>query len=383
MAARVAVIGANGYGVYHRRSLVPLLEAGAAQLVGLCDLAPILEDAEAPLPASVGLFTDYRELLAATRPDVAIVATPPHTHLEIATAAARAGADVLVEKPPLLSTAEHEALARVLAETGMVCQVGFQALGSAALAELVDAIRADRLGRVIGIGTYGAWQRPDSYYTRTAWAGRRELDGRPVLDGALANPFAHAVMQCLAVAEGSGPVALAGVELERYRARPIEVDDTGVMRVRLAGGMTIVVAVTLCGDEWVEPVLIVHAERGRAVLGYMPDTLQLPGDAVPREVSGRIGLLENLLEHRSQPGVDLLAPLERTAPFTALVDAIAADNGPAPIDRRHLSGYDARLDRVVTVPGVTEVVRDAAERLALPSELGIPWARSAGAASTS
>lgn len=264
MTVGVAVIGANGYGLYHRRALVPLLSAGTVELAGMCDLAPIRDEPGAPVPPAVGVFTDYRDLLATTRPDIAIIATPPHTHLEIATAAARAGADVLVEKPPLLSTAEHHALTRVLEETGRVCQVGFQALGSAALAELVDAIRGGRLGRVTGIGVYGAWQRPDSYYARTPWSGRRELDGRPVLDGALANPFAHAGMQALAVAEACGPVPVTNVDLERYCARPIEVDDTGVLRVSLGDGPPVVVAVTLCADVPVDPTLVVHAEHGRA-----------------------------------------------------------------------------------------------------------------------
>ena len=53
----------------------------------------------------------------------------------------------------------------------------------------------------------------------------------PVLDGALVNPFAHAVMQALAV---------LGAPVERwsrlYRARPIEVDDTAALRLTLAGG---------------------------------------------------------------------------------------------------------------------------------------------------
>jgi predicted dehydrogenase len=305
-----------------------------------------------------------------------VVCTPPHTHLALATAAARAGADLLLEKPPLTTLDEHAALVRVLAETGRVCQVGFQALGSAALAELTAAVAAGRLGRVGAVSAVGAWQRPDAYYRRAPWAGRRRLNDRPVLDGALANPFAHAVMQCLAVAAAAAdePASAAPVELERYRARPIEVDDTAVLRVGW-GDLRVLVAVTLCADEHVAGEVIVHGERGRAVLEYVDDRLRLPGEATAREVPGRTGLLENLLAHRADPGgVPLLAPLARTEPFTALVEAVAAAPDPAPIGADHLRALGEGDGRTVTVPGVSRLLRRAAQRLALPSELGAAWA---------
>ncbi|HEX6336032.1 MAG TPA: Gfo/Idh/MocA family oxidoreductase [Jiangellaceae bacterium] len=371
--ARISLVGANGYGIHHRRAIAELQAAGVAELVGLCDVQPIEDDPGVPVPPTAQRFTDYRELISATRPDVVVIATPPHTHLEIASAAVQAGADVMLEKPPLVSWSEHEQLTALLAESGRVCQVGFQALGSAALAALSEAIRTGRLGAIEGIGACGLWQRPDSYYSRTPWAGRRELHGRPVLDGALANPFAHAVMQCFAIAEAAGSVSISELVVERYRARPIEVDDTGALSVRLSSGLRIVVAVTLCADVEQDPWIVVHGERGRAVLEYTTDRLRLPGDADLAAVPGRTGLLANLLAHRSAPGeVALLAPLERTAPFTRVIDAITADGPPTTIGPQWQQVHEP--DRVVTVPGISAVLREGADRLTLPSELGIAWA---------
>ncbi|MFR9778061.1 hypothetical protein ACL02O_18660 [Micromonospora sp. MS34] len=148
---RLALVGANGHGRWHRRAIAPLHAAGRLRL--------------------------------------------------------HAGADVLLEKPPVLDLAEHRALAAASAATGRVVQVGFQALGSAALTELTGALAAGRLGPVTGIATVAAWGRPDAYYARAPWVGRRRLDGRPALDGALGR-----------------------VEVERYRVRAIEIDDTAVLR---------------------------------------------------------------------------------------------------------------------------------------------------------
>ncbi|WP_088979227.1 Gfo/Idh/MocA family protein [Micromonospora coxensis] len=374
---RVAIIGANGHGRWHRRVLAPLHEAGRVRLVALVDVRPIEEEAAAPVPPEATVHTDHRVMLAAARPDVVIVCTPPHTHLPIALDVLAAGADLLLEKPPVLSTAEHRTLSRALADTGRVCQVGFQALGSAALAELTGAVRQGRLGTVTGIATVAAWQRSDGYYARSPWAGRRTLDGRPVLDGALANPLAHAVMQCLAVAEAvaGAPVRPAAVELERYRARPIEVDDTATLRVLSRGGPPIVAAVTLAGEDFVAGEVIVTGTAGRAVLEYPTDRLLLPGDDAPREVPGRRGLLENLVAHRADPaGVPLIAPLARTAPFTAVLEVVQAAPEPALLGGELVSVTGEGPQRVVTVRGVNDALRRATEQGALLSELAVPWA---------
>jgi len=407
----VALIGANGHGLWHRRAIAPLHESGRLRLVGLCDVRPIESAPGAPVPEGTRLFDDYRELLAAVRPDVAVICTPPHTHLDIAVDALRAGCDILLEKPPVLSLAGHHQLAAVLDETGRACQVGFQALGSAALARLVAEIEAGRLGTVTAIGVAGSWQRDDAYYQRSPWAGRRSLGGRPVLDGALANPFAHALMQSLAIARASTdkwePQA---IEVELYRTRPIEVDDTACLRLTLASGLPITVAVTLCGEDFIAGEITVEgtgdagtggtpsggagsggASSGgagsggapgggaesagcRAVLQYPTDRLRLPGEPEWREVPGRVSLLENLLDHRADRSVPLVAPLSTTEPFTAVLAAIQAAPEPARIAGRWLAVSGVAPARHVRVVGVNDVIRRAVREGALFSELSVPWA---------
>ena len=99
------------------------------------------------------------------RPDVVIICTPPHTHLDLATDVLRAGCDILLEKPPVLSLAEHTELMSVAAETGRIVQVGFQALGSRALTRLLDAVRSGAVGEVTGVAAVGSWRRSDAYYS--------------------------------------------------------------------------------------------------------------------------------------------------------------------------------------------------------------------------
>src|SRR5699024_11686417 len=91
----------------------------------------------------------------------------------------------------------------------------------------------------------GAWARTSHYYARAPWAGRRRLRGRDVVDGALSNPFAHAVATALALT-GTHEQEPDAVELELYRAGPIEADDTSCVRVHAANGTPITIAVSLC-----------------------------------------------------------------------------------------------------------------------------------------
>jgi predicted dehydrogenase len=363
MTTRVALIGAGGHGLSHRRVLQRLSDAGLVEVAGLCDRHPVEPHPDAPL-TGVPFFTDHTTLLSVARPDVVIICTPPHTHLAIALDVFAAGADLLLEKPPVMSLAEHTTLAEAEAATGRICQVGFQALGSAALAELCVAAPAGE------IGVTGAWWRPDTYYRRAPWAGKRTVDGRPVLDGALVNPFAHALMQAL-VAAGAGAPGFrpAEMELERYRTRDIETDDTTFLRLTGTDGRRITAAVTLAS-----PVFIPGEIRvGEAVLEYPTDRLRLPGQPGLRHVPGRIGLLENLLDHRRDPSVPLLAPLVRTAGFTAVVEAIVAAPPPAEIGSRWLEPHPDGGGSVV--PGIDALVREMADTGRLPSESGVPWAR--------
>ncbi|MCQ0014289.1 Gfo/Idh/MocA family protein [Actinomadura madurae] len=219
----MVVAGVNGYGRHHLENVRRLAAAGRAELTGVCDLRP-------PAGLGVPVSADLPALIRETGAEVAVIATPIHTHAPLAVAALRAGAHVLLEKPPAPSAAEFEEISAAVAETGLACQVGFQSLGS-------EAVRAARdvLGEPVrGIGVAGAWTRPFGYYTRSAWAGRRRLDGVDVMDGALTNPFAHAVASALAVAGADTMDSVAGIELELHRANAIESDDTSSARIRLA-----------------------------------------------------------------------------------------------------------------------------------------------------
>ncbi|WP_084960434.1 DUF6807 family protein [Thermoactinospora rubra] len=349
---RIVVAGVHGYGRHHLQNIGRL---PGAELAGVCDTRP-LDGVDVPQSA------DLPALIEKTGADIAVIATPIHTHAGLAEAALRAGAHVLLEKPPAPSTAEFERILRAVAETGRACQVGFQSLGSLAVPAARSAV-----GRIRGIGVAGAWERTTGYFTRSAWAGRRRLDGVDVMDGAMTNPFAHAVATALAVAGARSADAIEDIELELYRANAIESDDTSSARLRLADGTVVTVAVSLCAERRYEPYLHVHGEDGQARLFYTTDEIEVDG---VRTGYGRVDLLANLLAH-VRDGEELLVPLAATGAFTRFVDAVRLAPDPRPIPGEHQVIEPHRR----LLPGIAGLAVRSAAELKLLSELGFPGAR--------
>ena len=102
-SVRIVVFGQG----FARSVVLPCLRhVPGAQVVGMASpsLARLRETAAAFGVAAVS--DDHREILDRTRPDLAIIATPPHRHAEQAIDALRAGCHVLCEKPMALDSAE-------------------------------------------------------------------------------------------------------------------------------------------------------------------------------------------------------------------------------------------------------------------------------------
>lgn len=373
---RVVLAGAGGHGRWHLDNLRRLTEAGLVELVGLCDVRPV------DLDSLTGLgrpeqSADLAGLIGRTGAEITVLVTPIHTHGELAVAALHAGSHLLLEKPPAASLADYERISNAVRDTGLACQVGFQTLGSDAIPFLRKLIAGGHLGRVHGIGVAGAWERPAAYFGRVPWAGRRRLDGVAVTDGALTNPFAHAVATALAVAEAEQLGAVAEIDVELYRANPIESDDTSCLRLRLPSGLVVTVAVSLCAPRRHEPYLVVHGEAGRACLVYTRDEVEVrpAGGAATTSAHARTDLLENLVDH-VRTDAQLLVPLSRTGAFMQVLEAVRRAPEPKEIPTGHqeLRRDDAGETVGRVLPGIADATARSAERLALYSELDLPWA---------
>jgi hypothetical protein len=176
--------------------------------------------------------------------------------------------------------------------------------------------------------------------------------------------------------DGSGRAdQVVSVETDLYRANPIEADDTSAVRIVTSRGTTVVTALTLCAEVHDhEPMVIVHGSAGRAVLRYASDRLTVTIDGRVSDTQyGRDDLLENLLDHRADQRVPLLAPFEETGAFTRVVEAVRVAAPPVEIPASLIRWDGEGLERRPVVADVEKWVARAGEELALFRELGAPW----------
>lgn len=378
----LALVGVGGFGKQHLINIHRLVGLGKVRLAGLVSGSGVgqLQGQVAPevmaLAASVPVHGTLDECLAAGEvPTVIVISTPIHTHTELTLKALRAGAHVLLEKPPTPGIADFDALNAAVAATGRLVQVGFQSFGSHALPRLAALLASGGIGEVRSVGAIGTWSRGVSYFTRSDWAGKRTIGEIPVVDGVVTNPLAHAVATALKVAGATRAGDVGSVTLDQYRANRIECDDTSAVRVVTSSGITVTLGLVLTSPRQSPPRIIVHGSRGSATLHYVSDVLDVTVDGQTTTAQfGRTNLTENLLDHLADPAVPLLCELADTGAFTAVLEAVHTAPDPRPIAPEWVSWAQRDNDTWAVVADVEDwTARVAAEGRTF-AELGAPWA---------
>lgn len=122
---RVGVVGVGRQG---RDILDELLKIDNVEIAALCDVIPARLTAGAERAPQAARFADHRALLDGA-PDLGavIVATPTHTHREIAVAALEAGRHVYCEAPLAHTVADARAIAAAAETAGRTLQPGLLA----------------------------------------------------------------------------------------------------------------------------------------------------------------------------------------------------------------------------------------------------------------
>ena len=123
---RTALIGCGWWG---NNILGEAMASRACRIVGVCDvdtrmLKPTAERVLRETGSAPKTYRDFRELLAAEKPEIVIVATPDHWHPLQTIAAVEAGAHVYVEKPIGHTIREGRAMVNAARRNNRVVQVG-------------------------------------------------------------------------------------------------------------------------------------------------------------------------------------------------------------------------------------------------------------------
>ena len=158
---RMGLVG-GGQGAFIGRvhATAAVLDNRAALVAGRCPAIPQQAKASAPdydIPAERA-YGSYQEMVekekalpADKRIDFVSVATPNHTHFEIAKAAAEAGFNVICDKPMTFDLAQAEQLAEVVEKTGVVFAVTHNYTGYPLVRQAREMILAGELGEINAI----------------------------------------------------------------------------------------------------------------------------------------------------------------------------------------------------------------------------------------
>jgi predicted dehydrogenase len=211
---RILVVGGGSIGERHVRCF---LNTGQAE-VSLCETRQDVRQRLTETYQFSNVFSAFDAALAEEF-DGAVICTPAHLHILMATQLAKRGVGLLIEKP--LSTSPHgvEPLAELIESQNLPVSIAYVMRQHPALQAMKAALHSERFGRPVQIvysgGQHFPFYRPayrETYYTRHETGG-----------GAIQDALTHIVNAAEWLV---GPVTKLVADAEHCVLEGVEVEDT-------------------------------------------------------------------------------------------------------------------------------------------------------------
>jgi len=180
----VGVVGL-GYGRAH----IPAFQQQGCQVVAVCQRDVAAAQSVADRYGVPRAFSRWEDMLAEARPDIVVIAAPPHLHHPIALAAFAQGAHVLCEKPMAMDLAQARAMTEAAASAGRVGMIGFNWRFPAAMQRFHAMVEAGHLGRPFHIGMRWLGGRFADEATASTW----RMDSAEAGHGAMGDQGVHVI----------------------------------------------------------------------------------------------------------------------------------------------------------------------------------------------
>jgi predicted dehydrogenase len=234
---RVAIVGTGNIARIHAKALAAAAVAaapdGGPPAATIAAAADVNDDRltafcdEFVVEAAYG---DLDDLLSKERPDLVHVCTPPGLHHAQALACLRAGASVLVEKPPAISLREFDELSKAegdQAGTGPWLATVFQHRFGSGQRRLKALARRGDLGRPLLAICHTTWFRDQAYFD-VPWRGRWDTEGGGPTMG-------HGIHQMDMMLDVLGDWTEVSA-VARTQARRVQTEDVSLAHVTFASG---------------------------------------------------------------------------------------------------------------------------------------------------
>jgi predicted dehydrogenase len=152
MPLKVALIGCGKIADGHVEEIQKMPEKAA--VVAVCDRELLMAEQMAVRYGIPAFYDSYAAMLAAARPDVVHITTPPESHVALTKAAVDAGCHVYVEKPLTLSYADTQELVAYVQRSGKLLTIGYTYLFDPPALEMRRLVAAGALGDVVHVESY-------------------------------------------------------------------------------------------------------------------------------------------------------------------------------------------------------------------------------------
>ena len=186
---KYALIGCGRIAANHIKAAVN----NKLEIVAVCDIVPgkmeeLLGKHGLAQDSSIARFTDYKEMLTATKPDFVSIATESGKHAEIALYCIDNGIHVIIEKPMAMSMADADEIVRRSKEKNVKVAACHQNRFNVAVQKMRQAVESGRFGKLSHGSIHVRWNRNHGYYDQAKWRGTWAQDG-----GALMNQCIHGI----------------------------------------------------------------------------------------------------------------------------------------------------------------------------------------------
>ncbi len=229
---RVGIVGCGGIAQTHAAALDA---SDGVELVAAADIR--IERAQA-MAERYGAkpYVSLEEMLQSETLDAVHICTPHHCHVPMAQLCAEHGVAVFMEKPPVISYEQWEALCHL--QHHVPVGVCFQNRYNANYRDVQRMVSGGELGKVTGARAFVTWRRDESYYTADEWRGHWETEG----GGALINQAIHTLDQMLGIL--GMPDGIVCHMANEHLKGCIEVEDTVEARFTFGDAAAVFYATT-------------------------------------------------------------------------------------------------------------------------------------------
>ena len=386
---RLAVIGTSGYAGYLIDRLWELPDQ--CQIVA----AATLDKPENPCVINcakrgIRVFSNLDALLTALSPkdcEAIVVASGIDSHYGCAAQALAAGFHVLLEKPPVPTIQELDALVKLKERVGRSVAVHFQFLYTPTNQRLKSVLASGALGKIRRLRAFAAWPRSIQYFQRSPWTGRLYTTDSWVLDGTVCNSLAHLLAHELFLATASPGLATpATVQAELYHANDTESEDTSCLRIVTDEGVEILYYASLATTTQRDVLLEIETDKATVRQIDFADTVVCYPDG-REEIFGkphaskteedkivRRHMLTTILDSLTE-GKPQIFDAAVCRPYVLALNAAFESGGPPKrVAAEFKHNLVAENLQQVVIEGIEQDLETAFSKRLLLSEVGVPWA---------